>query len=122
MAQPAPLSSPSSRVWRPSRVWQLVVLQATLGVTVAAQTPQQQYVYGSTPTTTVASQVVAYAKNQNGDLSAIAGPPFADSSPGGAMAIDGLGRFLFVINTATNTISMLQINQNTGSLTEVPGP
>jgi len=37
------------------------------------------------------------------------------------MAIDGLGHFLFVINPSTSNISMLQINQNTGGLVEVPG-
>jgi Lactonase, 7-bladed beta-propeller len=121
MAQPAPLSSLLLQVWRSSRLWQLVILEATLGATLAAQTPQQQYVYDSTATTNSGSQLAAYTKNQSGILSAIPGSPFADTSPGGVMAFDGLGRFLFVANTSTNTISMLQINQSTGSLTEVPG-
>jgi 6-phosphogluconolactonase (cycloisomerase 2 family) len=100
----------------------LVFLQAALGATAVAQTPQQQYVYGSVPITAVSSQVVAYTKNPpNGALSGVAGAPFPDSLHGGAMAIDGLGRFLFVVNPNTSNISMLQINQTTGSLTEVPG-
>jgi 6-phosphogluconolactonase (cycloisomerase 2 family) len=37
------------------------------------------------------------------------------------MAIDDLGRFLFVVNTSTSNISMLRIDQSTGSLTQVPG-
>jgi 6-phosphogluconolactonase (cycloisomerase 2 family) len=66
--------------------------------------------------------VAAYAKNgQTGALSAVPGSPFADNLQGGAMAIDGLGHFLFVINLATSNISMFQIDQSTGSLSEVPG-
>jgi len=122
MAQQAPPSSPWSRVWHGSRFLRLVLLQTILSATAAAQTPQQQYIYGSVPVTTATSQLSAYVKNAaNGALSAVAGSPFADSLQGGAIAIDGLGRFLFVINPSTSNISMLQINQNTGSLTEVPG-
>jgi 6-phosphogluconolactonase (cycloisomerase 2 family) len=109
-------------VWQSSNFWWLVLLQATLSATATAQTPQQQYVYGSVPVTTATSQVSAYAKNAvNGTLSGVAGAPYADTLQGGAMAIDGLGHFLFVINPSTSNISMLQINQNTGGLVEVPG-
>jgi 6-phosphogluconolactonase (cycloisomerase 2 family) len=122
MAQQVPLSSKSVWVSNRSGLWWLVLLQAALGATAVAQTPQQQYVYGSVPVTAVSSQVVAYTKNPlNGTLSGVAGAPFPDSLHGGAMAIDGLGRFLFVVNPNTSNISMLQINQTTGSLTEVPG-
>jgi 6-phosphogluconolactonase (cycloisomerase 2 family) len=100
----------------------LLLLQVALAETAAAQTPQQQYVFGSVPVTSATSQVAAYAKNgQNGALSSVASSPFADNLQGGAMAIDGLGRFLFVINTSTSNISMFQIDQSTGSLTQVPG-
>jgi len=122
MAQQAPLTSRSLRVLSKNKLEGLFLLHVTLGATAIAQTPQQQYVYGSVPVTTVTSQVSAYAKNAaNGALSGVAGAPFADSLQGGAMAIDGLGRFLFVINPSTSNISMLQINQNTGGLVEVPG-
>ncbi len=122
MAQRAPLSSPSFLVSNTPRILRIVLLQAALAATVAAQTPQQQHVFGSVPITTTTSQVAAYAKNgQTGALSAVAGSPFADSLQGGAMAIDALGRFLFVINTSTSNISMFQIDQSTGSLTQVPG-
>ena len=122
MAQQAPLSS----LWLPVRhlnsLWRLVLLQTALCATVAAQTPQQQYVYGSVPITTDTSHVAAYVKSAvDGALSTVSGSPFADSLQGGAIAIDGLGRFLFVINPSTSSISMLQINQSTGGLTEVPG-
>jgi 6-phosphogluconolactonase (cycloisomerase 2 family) len=122
MAQRAPFSSPSFLASNTPRTLWLLLLHAAFAVTAAAQTPQQQYVFGSVPITTATSQVAAYAKNgQTGALSAVAGSPFADSLQGGAMAIDGLGRFLFVINTSTSNISMFQINQSTGGLTQVPG-
>jgi len=111
MAQQAPLSSPWLRVWHGNSLWRLVLLQTTLSATAAAQAPQQQYIYGSVPVTTTTSQVAAYVKNAaSGALSAVAGSPLADSLQGGAIAIDGLGRFLFVINPSTSNISMMQIN------------
>lgn len=83
MAQQAPRSSPSLRVLNKRNFGRLLFLHATLGATVAAQTAQQQYVYGSVPVTTATSQVAAYAKSPlNGTLSGIAGSPFPDSSPG----------------------------------------
>jgi 6-phosphogluconolactonase len=122
MAQQAPRSSLSLRVLNKSNFGRLLLLHATMSTNAMAQTPQQQYVYSSVPVTTATSQTAAYAKNsQNGTLSGVVGAPFADSLQGGAMAIDGLGHFLFVINPSTSNISMLQINQSTGSLTEVPG-
>src|SRR5258707_11051567 len=122
MAQQAPLSSLPFLVSNTPKLLRLLLLHAALAASAAAQAPQQQYVYGSVPLTATTSQVAAYAKNgQTGALSAVAGSPFADSLQGGAMAIDGLGRFLFVVNTSTSNISMFQINQSTGSLTEVPG-
>src|SRR6266852_272301 len=91
-------------------------------VSSSAQSAQQQYVYGSVPVSTSASQVVAYSKAaQSGALSAVAGSPFSDALLGGAMAIDGQGHFLFVVNASTSNISMFQINSSTGSLAEVPG-
>jgi 6-phosphogluconolactonase (cycloisomerase 2 family) len=122
MAQQAPVSSASRSVSNTLRILRLLLLQATLAATAAAQTPQQQYVFDSVPVTNSTSYVGAYATNgQTGALSAVAGSPFADNMQGGAMAIDGLGRFLFVINPSTSNISMFQINQSSGSLTEVPG-
>jgi 6-phosphogluconolactonase (cycloisomerase 2 family) len=99
----------------------LLLLELTLAAGAAAQTPQQQYVFNSIPITNATSQVAAYVKNgQTGALSAAAGSPLAEDLPGGAMAIDGLGRFLFVINTSSSNISMFQIDQSNGSLTQVP--
>ena len=120
MAHQAPISSAMLSMSNTLR--RLLLLQATLAATAAAQTPQQQYVFGSVPITTSTSQLAAYAKNgQTGALSAVAGSPFVDNLEGGAMAVDSLGRFLFVVNASTNNISMFQIDRSTGRLTEVPG-
>ena len=100
----------------------LLLLELTLAAGAAAQAPQQQYVFNSVPVTNSTSQVAVYVKNgQTGALSPVVGSPLAEDLPGGAMAIDGLGRFLFVINTSTSAISMFQIDQSNGNLTKVPG-
>ena len=105
-----------------SRPLLLLMIGAFLAaVPAGAQTPQQQYVYGAVPVTTTTSQIAAYLKNgQSGALAVASGSPFADQQDGAAMAVDALGRFLFLINPGTDTISMFQINQATGALTEVP--
>ena len=122
MAQQAPLSSPSLQVFNRAGILRLLLLQVTVPATAFAQTPQQQYVFGSVPLRSATSQVAAYVKNgQTGALSAVPGSPFADSLPGGVMAVDALGRFLFVVNTSASNISMFQIDQSTGNLVEVPG-
>jgi 6-phosphogluconolactonase (cycloisomerase 2 family) len=47
------------------------------------------------------------------------GQPINEGREGGFLAIDGLGKFLFVLNPTSNNISMFQINQTNGALTEV---
>jgi len=85
-----------------------------------AQSSTQQYVYGS-QSGSPSSVLSAYSKNsQTGALSAVAGSPFNERFEGGLVAIDGLGKFLFVLNPTSNEISMFQINQATGALSEVP--
>src|SRR5690349_4497654 len=122
MAQQAPLSFASFCVSNSFRIVRLLVLSFAFAATAAAQSPPQQYVYGSVPTSPTTSQVAGYVKDGlSGTLSGVAGSPFADNLSGGAMAIDGLGRFLFVVNTSTSNVSMFQINQADGSLAEVPG-
>jgi hypothetical protein len=103
----------------------LLALDAALfgAISVNAQTPpQQQYVYASVPVTTTTSEIAGFSKNGlNGGLAGVSGSPFTDQFQGGSMAIDGLGHFLFVVNLSTSNISMFQIDQATGSLTEVQG-
>ena len=37
------------------------------------------------------------------------------------MAVDGQGKFLFILNPQSNSISMFQIDASSGTPTEVPG-
>ena len=89
-----------------------------LGVVSAAhaQTPPQQYVYGSH-----SSLIAGFSKNGlTGALGAVPGSPANERFEGGHVAIDGQGKFLFVLNPQSNDISMFQIDQTSGALTEVP--
>ncbi len=92
-----------------------------LPCTTPAQSSSQQYVYANVPNAPpTTSTLAALAKNgQNGSLSNIAGSPFSDRLEGGSLAVDALGRFLFVLNPTSNSISMFQIS-SAGALTEVP--
>ena len=95
-----------------------LILSLFTAHTASAQSTQLQSVYTSSPTS---SSINGSAKNsQSGALSALANSPFPSRSSGGPMAIDALGRFLFVADSATSTISMFQIDSNSGALTEVP--
>ena len=88
-----------------------------ISVSAHAQTQQQQqYVFASVPVTS-GSEVASFSKDANGNLIAAPNSPIADSREGGLVAVDALGRFLFVIN---RNISMFMINQD-GSLSPVAG-
>ncbi len=86
---------------------------------VSAQS-SQQFVYASVPAVPPTnSTLAASAKNgQTGALSA--STAFNERFEGGRLAVDALGRFLFVLNPTSNSVSMFQINSSTGALTEVP--
>jgi len=102
----------------------LVLLGMLVGLVApaAGQTspPQRVYVSQSVfPPST--SGVSAFNQtNQTGSLSLITGSPFGERLEGGLMAIDGQGKFLFVLNPTSNDISMFQIDATTGALSEVP--
>lgn len=88
-----------------------------------AQTSSQQYVYVNVPAPAppAASTLGAGSKNgQTGALSFATNPPVNERFEGGRLAVDSLGRFLFVLNPTSNGISMFQISSSTGALTEVP--
>jgi len=91
----------------------------------SAQTSTQQYVYLSLPGSPPASPsslLSGFSKaGQTGALSAALGSPFTDRLEGGLVAIDGQGKFLFVLNPTSNDISMFQIDQASGALSEVAG-
>ena len=100
----------------------LFVLCIMLGVVSAvhAQSPPQQYVYGSQQLTTTSSVITGFGKNGvTGALIPVPGSPANERLEGGRVAIDGQGKFLFVLNPQSNDISMFQIDQTTGALTEV---
>ena len=85
-----------------------------------AQTSSQQYVYGSQPNSPT-SVVSGFTKAaQTGELNPITGFPIPERFEGGLMAIDGQGKFLFILNAKSNNISMFQIDQASGALSEVP--
>ena len=89
------------------------------------QSSTQRYVYLSLPGSPPAapsSQISGLGKTgQSGALTPVPGSPFSDRLEGGLVAIDGLGKFLFVLNPASNNISMFQIDQASGALSEVAG-
>src|SRR5690242_9656431 len=107
------------------RLLSLLVIFFTLISQASAQTATQQYVYLSlpgSPPSSPSSLVSAFSKaGQTGALSAVTGSPFSDRLEGGLAAIDGQGKFLFVLNPTSNDISMFQIDQASGALSEVPG-
>jgi 6-phosphogluconolactonase (cycloisomerase 2 family) len=103
-----------------------ILIQLSICFSIAcaahAQAPEQQYVYGSEPVSSTSSVIPGLAKNgQTGALSILPGSPFNERLEGSLMAIDGHGKFLFVLNPKSNDISMFQIDQASGALSEVSG-
>src|SRR6266852_119297 len=128
MATPTEFSSPSlsishDRIQLSSKGLQILFALSILwGIvsTADAQTPPQQYVYGSQPLTSASSVVTGFAKaSQTGALSQIPGSPFNERLEGGLVAVDGQGKFLFVLNPKSNDISMFEIDPASGALSEV---
>src|SRR5256885_689750 len=120
MPHHASVSSLSVRL--ASTLRRLAMVELALAASLAAQSPPQQYVFGSVPVTADTSQLAVYAKNgQTGVLLGVPGLPLAENFSAGAITVDALGRFLFVVNTAASNISMFQVDQSTGAITEVPG-
>jgi 6-phosphogluconolactonase (cycloisomerase 2 family) len=109
-----------------SRVLQILLVLSSLFSFISkvnAQTSQQQYVYSSGALNPPSSSVISgFSKaSQTGALSSIPGSPFSERFEGGLVAIDGQGKFLFVLDPKINEISMFQINQTSGALSEVFG-
>src|SRR5580698_6520810 len=82
---------------------------------------QSPYLYVSIPGGTT-SQVVGFSVALDGTLTPIPGPPVSLSSESGFLTTDPADQFLFVLNATSSNISVLSINQTTGTLTEVPAP
>ncbi|HSC45180.1 MAG TPA: choice-of-anchor D domain-containing protein [Candidatus Acidoferrum sp.] len=86
-----------------------------------AQSSSQERVYGAASSTTTTAVLPAYSKDSSsGALSLLPGAPFPDRLEGGLVAIDGQGKFLFVLNPVSDNIAMFQIDGSTGALSEVP--
>jgi hypothetical protein len=86
------------------------------------QTASQQFVFAVLPATSTTSQIIAFSKNgANGALSPVPGTPLAGRFEGGPVAVDALGRFLFILNRVSNSISMYQVDESSGAIVEAPG-
>ena len=129
MATPTGFSHPSLSISRDGirlcrqALQVFLVLSPLLAIisSASAQSPIQQYVYGSGSLSPTSSVVSGFSKaSQSGALSILAGSPFNERLEGGLVAIDGQGKFLFVLNPKSNDISMFQIDPTSGALSEVP--
>jgi Abnormal spindle-like microcephaly-assoc'd, ASPM-SPD-2-Hydin len=81
---------------------------------------QAPYIYASIPSGGTTSQIVGFSVGVDGTLTRLTGSPFSVSGEGGFVTTDPTDQFLFVLNAASNTISVLSIDSS-GALTEVPG-
>src|ERR1700722_9629816 len=88
----------------------LYLFNATLA---QAQAP---YLYASIPSGRTTSQIVGFSVALDGTLTPIPGSPFLVSGEGGLLTTDPSDQFLFVLNAASNTISVLSIAPTTGAL------
>lgn len=94
-----------------------VIAAALCSTAMRAQSPQQQYVYSSG-----GASVSGFAKDSTtGALTATPNSPYSERIGGRSLAIDPLGRFLYVLNPAANNVSVFAIDRSTGALTEVAG-
>lgn len=99
----------------------VIALLAVVPASAFAQSASQQRVYGAASITTTTAVLPGFSKDSaTGTLATLPNSPFADRFEGGLVAIDGQGRFLFVLNATSNNISMYQIDSATGALSEVP--
>ena len=94
----------------------LAVALAILASASAHAQSQAQHVYASGGTA-----VFGFAKDSTtGALTATSGSPYSQTLDGSALAVDPLGRFLYVLNPNANDVSVYAIDQTTGALSNVP--
>lgn len=65
--------------------------------------------------------VSAFTVSTSGNLTPVAGSPFAADAGAEFMAFDSVHNFLFVSNQSANSLSVFSVNTSTGMLTAVPG-
>ena len=71
-------------------------------------------------TNAVSNTISGYSVSPNGALAPVPGSPFADSGTGPqALFIDPRGKFVYVANGQSNTISVFEIDPGTGTLQSV---
>lgn len=87
----------------------------------ASAQAQSPYLYASIPNTTTSSLIAGYSVGLDGTLTPVPGSPFTLSREGGLVTTDPTDQFLFVLNPASNDISVLSIDSNNGALIEVAG-
>ena len=82
---------------------------ASLGAPVAFAQTTSQRVYAAQPVTTSSSVISGYNKDgQTGALSALSSSPTNERLEGGLLAIDGQGKFLFILNPQSSNVPMFQ--------------
>jgi 6-phosphogluconolactonase len=66
--------------------------------------------------------VTAFTINSvTGQLTSVAGSPYAVGTGAGGLSVDRTGKFLYVANSGSNNVSAFTINGATGQLTQVTG-
>ena len=82
--------------------------------------PSGKWLYTAGP----GAALYGFAIDDTGRLSALAGSPFANLGAlgTGGIAIDPLGKFVFVSNSISENVSVFSVNSATGQLTQVGTP
>ena len=126
MTSPSPTGF-AARVFARKQMLVAALLLTITVLSLPALVQAQSYVYVNNQD--VANSISAFSVSSTGTLSPVAGSPFATGGVGSAgtcygidrMAISAPNNLLFVSNSGDQTISVLQINSATGSLTPGPG-
>ena len=104
-------------------IFSAVMCVAAKPAKAQAQTPEDVYSTTSAPTDSAGTgpSIINGFTASSGTLTTTSGTPYSERiGDGTALAVDVLGRFLFVANSTNNSVSMFQIDSSTGALTEVP--
>jgi len=99
-------------------------LALAVGSASVIYTPKFAYV-ANQGSNTIASTISAYKINaSSGKITGVSGSPFADGGAGTfatSVTVDPSGRFGYVANAGTNSVSAYTINASTGALTAISG-
>lgn len=88
---------------------------AGVGTSALAMTPNGKFLYVATT-----PAIAGFSINADGSLTSI-GSPVPFPAPPLSISIDTTGAYLYVLNNASNSVSIFQINGTTGVLTVQPG-